>query len=121
MLCDCISTFDISDPTIAVDVSGDVAPMIDVALTLACNVHNGTDMITNPNITYQWYQSRNGHRLAVPEQTQQTWFFTSLSYSDAGQYFCAVNISSIILPSIINAVSDPFNVTLSCKPIGIII
>ena len=80
----CISTFDISDPTIAVNVSGDETPMVDVALILACNVDNGTDMITNPNVTYQWYKSRNGHRLVVPEQIQQIWSFTSLSYSDAG-------------------------------------
>ena len=121
MLCDCISTFDISDPTIAVDVSGDVAPVVDVALTLACNVDNGIDMITNPNVTYQWYKSRNGRRLVVPEQTQQIWSFTSLNYSDAGRYSCAVDISSTILSSTINAVSDPFNVTLSCKPIGVIL
>ena len=114
----CISTFDISDPTIAVNVSGDKAPMVDVALVLACNVDNVTDMITNLNVTYQWYKSRNGRRLMVPEQTQQIWSFTSLSYSDAGRYSCAVDISSTILSSTVNTVSDPFNVALSCKPIG---
>ena len=99
-----------ADRMIAITVSGDVAPMVDAALILACNVV-GADMITNPTIIYQW--SRNG--MVVTDQTQRTWSFSSLAYSDAGQYSCAVDISSTILPSTISAVSDSFNVTLSCK------
>jgi hypothetical protein len=95
---------------ITATVDGDVAPMVNVALTLTCNV-DGADMITNPTTTYQW--SRNG--MVVPDQTQSTWSFSSLAYSDAGQYSCTVDISSTILPSTISAVSDPFNVTLACK------
>ena len=95
---------------IAVTVSRDVAPVVDAVLTLTCNVI-GADMITNPTTTYLW--SRNG--TVVSDQTQRTWSFSSLAYSDAGQYSCAVNVSSAILPSTISVVSDAFNVTLSCK------
>ena len=106
-----MSTFDLSDPKITVSISVDlITPMVGLMLTLTCNVDRA-DMITNPTTTYQW--SRNG--MVVSEQTQPTWSFSSLAYSDAGQYSCAVNISSTILPSTISAVSDPFNVTLSCK------
>ena len=109
--CDFISTFDLSDP-ITVSVSVDiVTPVAGMMLILTCNV-NGDDMITNPTTTYQW--SRNG--MVVPDQVQQIWSFSPLTYSDAGQYSCAVDISSPILPSCpISAVSDPFNVILSCK------
>ena len=95
---------------IAVTVSSDVAPIVDAALTLTCNVV-GAGMITNPTTTYQW--ARNG--MVVPDQVELTWSLSPLAYSDAGQYSCAVDISSTILPSSISAESDPFNVTLSCK------
>ena len=108
ILCDLISH--LSDPSITVSVSGDVAPVARMMLTLTCNV-DGADMITNPTITYQWF--RDG--MVVSDQTQQTWSFSSLAYTDAGQYSCAVNISSTILPSTITAIADPFNVTLSCE------
>ena len=107
--CDHISNFDLSDPWITVRVSGDVTPMAGSMLTLTCNV-NGAEMIS-PTTTYQW--SRN--EMMVPSQTQQTLSFTSLAYSDAGQYSCTVGLSSSLLSSSINAVSDPFNVTLTCK------
>ena len=101
----------LSDPSITVGVSGDVAPVAGMMLTLTCNV-GGADMITNPTTTYQW--SRNG--LVVADQTQRIWSFSLLAYSDAGQYSCAVDISSTILPSSpISAMSDTFNATLSCK------
>ena len=103
-------TFDLSDPTITVSVSADPAtPMAGSMLTLTCSV-TGADMIS-PTINYQW--SRNG--VVEPSQMQQTWSFSSLSYSDAGQYSCAVDISSNILPSSINATSDLFDIILTCK------
>ena len=106
-----MSTIDLSDPQITVSISVDlITPMVGTMLTLTCNVV-GADMITNPTTTYQW--SRNG--LAVSGQTQQTWSLSPLAYSDAGQYLCAVDISSPILPSTISAIADPLNVTLSCK------
>ncbi len=111
-LCDFILAFDLSDPVITVAVGGGVAPMVNMALTLTCNV-GGADMITTPTTTYMYQWSMNG--VEVPDQTQPTWSFTPLTYSDAGQYSCAVGISSPILPSSISADSDPFNVTLSCK------
>ena len=104
------STFDLSDPKVVIVVSGDVTPTVGMMLTLTCNV-SGADMITSHAITYQW--SRNG--MAVSDQTQQTWSFSSLTFSDAGQYSCAVDISSNILPSTISAMSALFNITLSCK------
>ena len=100
----------LADPLIAVTVSGDVASVVDAVLTLTCNI-SGAELITSPTITYQW--SRNG--AMVSDQTQRTWSLSPLAYSDVGQYSCAVDISSTILPSTINAISDPFNVTLSCK------
>ena len=101
----------LSDPSIAVTVSGDVAPVIDVVLDLTCDV-SGAELITDRAIVYQW--SRNG--MMVPSQIQRSWSFTPLAYSDAGQYTCAVELTSGILPtSPISAVSTPFNVTLTCE------
>ena len=110
--CDFILTFDLSDPKITVNISVDsITPMVGMMLTLTCNV-GGDDRITNPTTTYLW--SRNG--MVVPNQTQQTWSLSPLAYSHAGQYSCVVDISSPILPSSpISTLSDPFNVTLSCK------
>ena len=105
-----ISLVDPSDPKVTVTISGDVNPMPGMMLTLTCNVA-GAEMITSPTPTYQW--SKNG--VVVSDQTQQTWSFSSLMFSDADQYSCAVNISSSILPSTISVISNPFNVTLSCK------
>ena len=70
-------------------------------------------MLTDPTTTYMYQWSRNG--MVVSDQTQQTLSFTSLAYSDAEQYMCTVDVSSNLLSSSINAVSDPFNVTLTCK------
>ena len=100
----------LSDPNITVSVGGDVAPVAGMMLTLTCNVI-GAEMIIDPATAYQW--SRNG--MVISGQTQRTWSFSPLAYSDVGQYSCAANVSSTILPSTISAVSDPFNVTLSCK------
>ena len=103
------STFDLSGPKVMVTVSGDVTPAAGMMLTLTCSVI-GDEMITDPTTVYEW--SRNG--MAVSDQTQQTWLFSSLVHSDAGQYSCAVDISSSILPSTISAMSALFNITLSC-------
>ena len=105
------STFDLSDPKVTVTISsGDVTPTAGMMLTLTCNV-DGAEMITGRTTTYKW--SRNG--IVVSNQTQQTWSFSPLTFSDAGHYSCAVNISSNILPSTISAMSALFNITLSCK------
>ena len=107
--CHLISTFDLTDPKITASVSADVPPMAGMPLTLTCDV-GGAEMIT-PTKTYQW--SRNG--MVVSDQRQRTLSFTFLAYSDAGQYSCAVDISSSLLSSSISAVSDPFSVILTCK------
>ena len=107
--CDLISTYDLSDPRITVSVSADVPPMAGMPLTLTCDV-SGAEMIT-PTTTYQW--SRNG--TVVSDQTLQTLSFTSLAYSDAGQYSCTVDVSSNLLSSSISAQSEPVDVTLTCK------
>ena len=110
ILCDLISTFDISDPKITVSVSADVTPMAGSMLTLTCSV-SGADMLSSLTTTYQWSKDD----VVVPDRQQESWMFTSLSYSDAGQYSCAVDVSSSLLSSSINVASDAFNVTLTCK------
>ena len=109
-MCHLTSTFDLSDPKITVSVSADITPMAGSMLTLTCSV-SGAEIISDLTTTYQW--SRNG--MMVPDQAQESWMFNSLSYSDAGQYLCAVDVSSSLLSSSINVASDAFNVTLTCK------
>ena len=88
-------------------MSGDVAPVAGMMLTLTCNI-GGAERITNPTTIYQWF--RNGR--VVSDQTQRR---LSLAYSDSAQYICAVDISATILPSTISAISNALNVRLSCK------
>ena len=99
------------DPIITIRVDGDrVPPIVGSVYSLTCAI-TGAERLTNSNVTYQWFRSGE----VVPGQTMETLPFSSLSISDAGDYSCAITLSSYLLSGPISRNSDPFTLMLSRK------
>ena len=100
------------DPSIAVNVTADVAtPMIGAPYSLTCTV-TGAESFTDAVAIYQW--SGNGEILS--NETMATLSFQSLAISDAGRYACQATVTSSLLsaPIFTNSI-NVVDVTLSCK------
>ena len=67
--------------------------------TLTCDV-SGAERL-NPTITYQW--TRNGE--SVPDIRSNTFNFSPLELSQAGEYTCSATVSSNLLNENRNAVA----------------
>ena len=101
-----------SDPTVAVTVSAGVAtPMAGSMYSLTCSV-TGTERLTDSTTNYQWF--KNGE--VVSGETMEILSFSSLSFSDAGEYTCQATVmSSLLSGPIIMSSTNAVEVLLTCK------
>lgn len=80
--------------------------------TLLCVIEGLNDLI--PANIYQWTHF-NGNECQVVGGNSQILFFPYLRLSDAGEYTCTVNISSLLLNSDIDTQSTTHKVLIKCR------
>ena len=84
--------------------------MLGQSYSLICGVTGAENL--NSSITYQWTKN-NGTQTQVPNGAK-TLSFSTLRFSDAGQYSCQATVSSPYLKNFIT-IMDSQNVTLQSE------
>ena len=107
-----LTSFLLLDPAITVTVStGGVTPIVGAMYSLTCTVI-GAESLTDSTMTYQWFKDGG----VVSDQTVENLSFTSLTFSDAGEYICEATVMSGLLSGhITTARSNSVDLTLKCE------